>query len=284
MAGENTGNIPDPSAEQLKNIQLRALAWTAYFFEFLSSYITKVKIIKVSAASLKSVKDLLCNPEAIFCAFTTLFGVYCLLFGIWSKRVSVFTVTFYIVYSITKHFSNFVDPVAARICNFCTSYLPESVNALFGDAKELKIGYIVISLVLSAILTYFLIWTKLMAMTAMTACIYEVLKSHSILGELSITNTSVLTYILVGVSICFFAVLAYCIEDLIVRISICFIGSFIIFSCVFGVFEFPPTFFTYVNDAKDCKALKEIANDLNFVYITLLAMISMLVQTRLYLK
>ncbi|KAM0681122.1 hypothetical protein GINT2_000907 [Glugoides intestinalis] len=279
MSKPDSTDISDP----VNTLAINAVSWASYFFKFLSTYIEDLLVLKNNPEG-SSIKELLHNPKALTCLLISLFGIYCLFIGIWSKKTSIFVVSFYISYSITKHFSNVFDVPAEKIHTFLILRFPKIFGTLFDPQPDFHLGYIVISFIGALILTYFLSWTRIMAMISMTAFAYELLKSCGIIDPLNLRNTSLLKCAIIILAFCFIAILAYYIEDTVVMLIVCFVGSSILFCCVFCFFNFPPDFGNYIDFSSSSQTLKEIAYNVNFLFIFFLAIVSMSLQTILYLK
>jgi hypothetical protein len=110
----------------------------------------------------KGIKDILFTPDGIFAILLFLLGTFYCLLGSRFQKFSAVTILTVVVFSVLQDYSQFADPLAHPIDGLIKPFLlgsektpPSFLPSVFIDIrKEIKVGYIVLALAITLIISY----------------------------------------------------------------------------------------------------------------------------------
>lgn len=207
-------------------------------------------------------------------------GLFYCLVGMIFRKISIGSFLSVLVFALLKDFNENVDVVAKPINGFfldlftenVKSHLPKTINELVTDTRVF-IGYLVLSLIISVILSFFVPVCKFFSLAAFFYFLQKEL-AGIFSGE---KDDFAYTYLLVALALTFVAYLVIeQAEYVALIIVLSFVGSTIVLLGCSQIFKYPENFAEFIKTMFNNKVIE--FKTVNFIYLLLLSSFCICIQ------
>ncbi|ELA41810.1 uncharacterized protein VICG_01162 [Vittaforma corneae ATCC 50505] len=144
------------------------------------------------------------------------------------------------------------------------------------------LGYLVISLIILSILSALLFWVRIAGLGILIFIVYRLYKTYIKGGEN--IESSPLEFVIVAAITIIFVILFRWVEELIIDLIICFLGSSVILGFSHGYFGFPGDYDAFYSSFFEKGKTMETVRNINFLYVTILTVACTFAQRSVYIK
>lgn len=277
MSAEANPNKPDPIDQSTGQIPFKMVE-LSYISEIVTNLCTSAsELSKSTEGILEKLKSL----KGLVAIFLILFGIFLLTMGVRFKKISLGTLFLYVIYGTLKLQRDYVDTIAVPINDWILK-IPYLKNLdIYGDPHRYIPAYIFLSIVILAILSVFVFWLRIAGVGVLIFIVYSFYKQNF---KEETDEIVPLDYgIILGITV-ILIVIGLWLEDLILGLIICFLGSALVLGFTQGYFEFPKDFDKFFSNLLTNKKIYEAVQDINFIYIILPTIACTLIQRYLYSK
>jgi hypothetical protein len=226
-----------------------------------------------------TIMEIISSIEGIYIILLTGFGCFLVTIGTRFRKVSLGILSLFVIYAVLRANEAYADNAATPINNFLFSFEIVKNSKIFGEEKNLVLGYIILSLLVLSVISAFVSWIKIFGAIILAVFVYLVYKTHIKTDD---TGFEPVDFALVGAGTLLLIFLFAWIEDLLICFIICFFGFSVIIGFTAGYFDFPEGFTEFYAMLFEKEHAKDAVITKNFMFLIVPTLLCTVIQRKMF--